>query len=126
MATDYYEIPATDDMWIEAAGFDPTIHPQFITVEQFLKKNSAGQDVIDLLKQDGFAELKKKYSLKERFKKYGVDIVKQYDGEIELSNGVCLFEDVDVELSRKQRAYFADDNCYVTAHCVKRKTDENF
>ena len=105
---------ARDDDWIRAAGFDPSVFPEYVSVEEYLVRIGCMASELLLLREAGFAQLQRHYILDERFKRYGVEIVSCKGGErdmygdseprtIKLSNGLTLMEVRDYD--RAQQFY---------------------
>lgn len=102
-----HDFPASNDQWIEAAGFDPSIHPQTVNVVDFLTEHKH-HDAAVLLEQNGFGHICKNRCLTERLGLYGVEVEEQrtanesmyYEYEpvtMKLSNGMVLKEVPDEE-----------------------------
>jgi len=84
---------AKDDEWIKAAGLNPAEHPEFVSVEEFISRvydlttgatsgdqydigiDSGINWMMDELKENGFSQLQRRYTLKERFNLFGIKIV---------------------------------------------------
>ena len=131
MGANPHYIHPTSDEFIVAAGFDPTIHPEFVSVEEFVHSKHPYIDhndayyvgvieVLDQLDEAGFATLTRQYTIAERLELYGAKIVGHsggsigwteggYDYEprtIKLSNGLTLRE---VRDAQKEEAFWKSD-----------------
>ena len=145
MSCSEHTFRATDDDFIRAAGFNPEVYPETISVFDYLKKRfndypvDVMTEIMGDLEKNGFGELKKKYTLEERFKMYGVDAKIELDffdenefwsnleRRVVLSNGMVLEEVPDQTKTKKfyngefKRLGFEQGYDYVTVYSVKRK-----
>ena len=102
-----------EDEWLKAAGFDPTLHPAKVSVGSFIEDHygylvetderyACIGEALEHLRLVGMAQLERRYTLEERFKLYGVEVVEVLGGDdygpesgpltIRLSNGLTLRE----------------------------------
>lgn len=106
--------PACDNDWIKAVGLDPNTYPEYETVDHFLNSLplSNMKQVREACEKYGFALITRHFTLTERFKLYGLEIVRiKYEEPymlhdykpktITLSNGVVLKEVRDENKERE-------------------------